>query len=102
MSVKHYIGLPLYIDPQAKLAHSFDWSEWLETGAGIADFNITCNDSSVVIDSIVASEEFPGVISFMVSEVAAGVRAVITCEITTDEVPAQTDQRSFIIIGRNM
>ena len=89
-------GLEFTIDPNATLSYSFNWADWLPVGAGIASYTIVYDADDVTVE---ADSEDAGIVSVLVSGVALGARAELTCRITTDESAAQTDDRSIILVG---
>ena len=69
--------------------------DWLGEGVSIDDFDITVDgpdsDLTVSDESLTGSNQK---INFKVSGGTVRKSYVVTCEITTDETPAQTEQRS--------
>lgn len=81
-------------DPDARLDYSFDWSDWLQAGELIASHAVTVDgvtkDSDTRSGAIVTAWVSGG--SALPGEVAS-----ITCLITTDSLPARTDQRTVYL-----
>jgi len=97
MSVTWSRGMTKDIDADAELKYSFDWTDWLPSGAAIDSYDITYTDG-VTIDQ----EAINGagtIVSFRASGVALGARERVTCQIVTDEAVPQTDERSIVLIG---
>lgn len=97
MSILWYPGIEFTIDPNATLAYSFDWSDWLDNDAKIDSFAIIASAGVTVVSS--ASNEAGTVVSVLLSGVANYARESVTCRITTDEAAAQIDDRTINIIG---
>lgn len=81
-------------DPEARLDYSFDWSDWLQAGELIASHTVSVDvvtkDSDTRSGAIVTAWVSGGT-------AAAGEVASITCQITTDSVPARTEQRTVYL-----
>ena len=94
--VEWYKGIEFTIDPDAALSYSFDWTDWLAVGAGIASFEIIADEDDITIGDFAEDD---GVVSVILSGVAAGARVPVTCRITTDEGSPQTDDRTIYMVG---
>ncbi len=81
-------------DPDARLDYSFDWADWLQAGELIESHVVTV--SGVTKDSDTRSG---AIVTAWVSGGTAipGAVASITCQITTDSVPARTEQRTVYL-----
>jgi hypothetical protein len=91
-------------DPDAELIYAVDWDDWLNDGAEI-------DDSEWLIEDVSPVPEFSPVLTQDNDAIAgdgrsASVRLMngtdghkykVTHRITTDETPAQTDDRSFFL-----
>ncbi|MFN2233883.1 MAG: hypothetical protein ACK2U1_06605 [Anaerolineales bacterium] len=80
-------------DPDAVLDYGFDWSDWLDSGAGeaISDYTIDA-DTGITVDS---DSESSGVITVWLSGGTAGSTYAVRCEIETDD--GRIDERTMII-----
>ena len=94
--VEWYKGIEFVIDPDAELAYSFDWTDWLPTGAAIDSYSIVYDSDDVTVENIT---EALGVVSLIASGVVEGARVPVTCRITTDESAPQTDDRTIYLLG---
>lgn len=99
MSVETYseVGTPrpwIAKDPDAVLDYSFDWGDWLASGESVASYAVTVD--GVTLDS---DSRGGAVVTAWVSGGSAlpGEVASITCRITTDSLPARTDQRTVYL-----
>lgn len=83
-------------DPDAVLDYSFDWATegWLAEGESISTYSISVD--GVTLDSHSRSG---GVVTAWVSGGTAqpGEVASITCSVTTNSVPARTDNRTVYL-----
>ena len=86
-------GLTIKKSTTAVLDYKFDWSAWLGAGEGIATRSVTAS-AGLTIDS--DSADSTGV-EVWLSGGAAGCSYELTCEITTNSIPARTDQRSVTV-----
>lgn len=91
-------------DPDAKLLYGIDWSAWLATGAGIAvsDWAIEALDDADAAALTFDNAAVDGSIATLRllesgTPLVAGARYKITNHVTTNETPAQEDDRSFKI-----
>ena len=82
-------GMEFLIDPDDELQYTFDWTDWLSTGAAIDSYTIIASDGVTVIDDAGTGTQ----VSVYVGGVAAGARETITCRVVTDEtIPQQADR----------
>jgi hypothetical protein len=80
-------------DPDAVLDYAFDWSDWLDSGAGEAISSHTIDaDTGITVDS---DSESSGVVTVWLSGGTAGTTYAVRCEIVTDD--SRTDERTMII-----
>ena len=80
-------------DPDAVLDYAFDWSSWLDAGAGEAISSHTIDaDTGITVDS---SAEAAGVVTVWLSGGTHGTDYAVRCEIVTDD--SRTDERTMII-----
>lgn len=81
-------------DPDAVLDYSFDWTDWLNAGELIDSHVVTVD--GVTKDSDTRSG---AIVTAWVSGGAAivGQMASVTCKITTNSVPARTEQRTVYL-----
>jgi len=98
MSVEWAQGLEFDIDSNDRLSYTFDWTEWLETGVGIASYTIVAS-SGVTVDNDAADGLL---VSVQVSGVAVNSRESVTCRIVTDESASQQVDRTIYLRGKNL
>lgn len=81
-------------DPDAVLDYSFDWGAWLAEGELISSYVVTVD--GVTLNSHARSVD---VVTAWVSGGTPdpGETASITCKVTTDSVPARTEQRTIYL-----
>ncbi len=79
-------------DPDARLDYSFDWTDWLDDGESISTYAITVDGVAKDSDS-----RNGAVVTAWVSGGTADEVASVTCQITTNSVPARTDQRTVYL-----
>lgn len=80
-------------DPDAVLDYSWDWSNWLEAGETIVTASVTA-ETGITKDS--ETNDTTSVTAWL-SGGTAGESYTVTCRITTNSVPARTDERSIIL-----
>lgn len=80
-------------DPQAVLDYSWDWQHWLDEGESIATATVTA-PAGITRDSETFNDTS---VTVWLSGGTANEVYAVTCQITTDSVPARTDERSIII-----
>lgn len=89
-------------DPDATLDYTFDWkassngtgsSDWLESGESISTATVTVPSGLTKDSQAVGS----GAVTVWISGGTAGESYKVLCQITTDNSPARTDERSIII-----
>lgn len=95
-TVDWHPGLKLHLDPDAKLAYTWDWSGYLPTGVEIASHQVVSDGDINVVGSSASATE----VTVLVDGAVAGSTASVTCRITTDADPAQTDDRTVHFEGR--
>ncbi len=89
-------------DPSATRNGRVDWTAWFGgSGAAIATPTITVSgpDASLVVSGVAVSNN--QTVIYQVTGGTLGVRYMITCRIVTNESPAQTDERSFMVLLEN-
>lgn len=81
-------------DPDAILDYSFDWEteDWLAAGESVSSYVVTVDGVTLSTHSRTG-----GIVTAWVSGGTVGEVASITCQITTDSVPARTDQRTVYL-----
>lgn len=83
-------------DPDELLVYGMDWSDWLNTGAGIQTSTWTVATGLTRDNDAVSGD----VASIRLSAPTAGTTYKVTNRIVTDETPAQTAERSFYVRGK--
>ena len=92
-------GMTLSKDPDALLFYQFDWGgEWLPSGVDISNYAITISgkDAALTFDNdglLTGNRQ----VQVRLKAGTVGVTYRVTCRITTDETPSQTDERSVWI-----
>jgi hypothetical protein len=81
-----------YKDPDAVLDYTFDWSDWLTGVETIASYDITA-ETGITVDS---DSNDTDSVTVWLSGGTASVKYTVGCEITTNSVPARTDERSMV------
>ena len=89
-------GDTFLIDPEAVLDYAVDWTDWLGAGEGIASTTWTATGLTVGTGAYVPTES-GGVTTVWLSGGTAGTTYTVECKITTDNVPARTDERLFYL-----
>lgn len=79
-------------DPSAVLDYSMDWSDWLAADESIATYDVTV--SGVTKDS---QSRAGAVVTAWLSGGVAGTVGSATFRITTNSVPARTDERTIYL-----
>lgn len=81
-------------DPNEILVYGMDWTDWLNTGAGISTSTwvITGDDAVLTKDEAAVSGAEASV---RLTAGTEGVTYKVENRIVTDETPAQTGERSF-------
>lgn len=85
-------GAPKVKDPDAVLDFRFDWSAWLADGEDIVEHEIIAD--GLTVDSSGSDGQ---AVTVWTSGGEANTVARITCRITTNNVPARTDDRTGTI-----
>lgn len=88
-------GLTVHIDPDAKRAYTWDWDRDLRAGVSIDTHQIITEGAITIIGSSHAGRE----VTVVVSGVPDGETAGVTCRVTTDGDPAETDDRTVQFMG---
>ncbi len=86
-------------DPSSTRSGQFDWSDWFSDAiAAIATPTVTASgpDSALVISGMQLSGTRK--VNYQLAGGTLGARYTITCRIVTNETPAQTDERSFVVL----
>jgi hypothetical protein len=88
-------GFPWIVkDPDAVLDYLFDWSDWLAEGENIASHTVEVESGTCEVESEI---EQSGVVTAWISGGALGETSFVRCRITSDNVPARTDDRTVKI-----
>lgn len=84
-------------DPDALLVYEMDWTSWLEGTAIVqtSAWSISPTGPTLDNESIVTGSKKTRV---RISAATAGEIYTVTNRVTTDENPAQTDDRSFVLM----
>jgi hypothetical protein len=87
-------------DPDATLDYKVDWSGWLQTGETIDTCVVTAETGITVEDGARAPAlaDTDTSVVFWLSGGTAGTEYNVTCQITTDAVPARTDERTIRVV----
>ena len=80
MSIAWRPNIRVDIDPDAHKDYTFDFAQWMPTGATIASYGIF-HASSVTVDSDTSEG---AEITFWVSDVAEGATEIVTVRVTLD------------------
>ena len=102
--MSHAPGTTVRKDPDASLVYTMDWSDWLVGDAEIdtSDWSITAPAGESVSVLTLDSEDDDGTsASVRLIGGTAGKTYKVTNRITTNETPAQTDDRSFMVAIRH-
>ena len=92
------MAFPSYVkDPNAVLDYGFDWSNWLQDGESIVTAVWTI-PTGITKDS---QDESTTVTVVWLSGGTDRKDYYVSCKITTDNVPARTDERRMKIRVRN-
>ena len=79
-------------DPDARLDHSWDWSEWLATDETIATQEILA-PAGVTIEDVTSDGQV--VTAWVTAPLPVGTRIPLTCRITTNQ--AREDDRTMLL-----
>ncbi len=79
-------------DPSAVLDYSFDWSAWLAEGESIVTYDVT-------VDGVTKNSQARAgaIVTAWIAGGTLGEVASVTCAVTTDSVPARTEQRTVYL-----
>lgn len=83
-------------DPDASVVYTWDWTDWLEDAATIDSFAIAVEGPDALLT--VDNDAISGASKMVTMRLVAGTvgkRYRVRCRITTDETPAQIDDRSI-------
>lgn len=84
-------------DPSAKLSYTFDWSDWLTTGATIttSTFTISGPDAVLTKDNVSIAGNGLSASVRLLAGTLGKTYTVTHSIVTTGESPAQEDERSI-------
>lgn len=96
-------GSTVIKDPGASLLYTMDWSDWLVGGAQIASsawaITYPTGETVATVGTLAMSDEDEDTTTaeLILSDGTLGKTYRVTNTITTNETPAQTDERSFFV-----
>jgi hypothetical protein len=82
--------MTFFLDPDARLDYTFDWTDWLDTDETITDFTVTAG-TGITIDG--DPTEADGVVTVWLTDGTEGTNAAVTCHVVTSA--GRQDDRTF-------
>jgi hypothetical protein len=89
-------------DPAAVKNAAFNWGTYLAAGVLLSSPTVTVSGpDAALITANVALATGNRQVNYTISAGTVGAKYTVTCHISTNETPPQTDERSFQVLVQN-